>query len=59
MIWFLRMKKWATHPPPAARVVLVLAVVAAVLALAAFDHYVGWPEALTPNSTNPRTMLRP
>lgn len=46
-LWLLRMARWARHPPSPARVKLVVAVVAACLALAAFERLVGWPEALS------------
>lgn len=44
---FLRMAKWARHPPSAARVKLVLAVIALCLGLFAVERLFGWPEALT------------
>ena len=46
-VWFLRMARWAKHPPSARRVKLVLAVLAACLALVAVERLAGWPEALT------------
>ncbi len=55
MIWLLRMAKWARHPPPAARVRLVLGVVAVCLALAAAEYIWGWPAWLTVNG---RVRLR-
>lgn len=48
-IWFLRMAKWARRPPSARQVALVLGVVALCLAVAGFEFFFGWPEALTPN----------
>ena len=47
MIWLLRMAKWARHPPSARRVKLVLGVVLLCLALVLYEHFHGWPEALT------------
>lgn len=44
---FLRAARWARRPPSARRVVLVLGVVAACLALAAIERFVGWPGWLT------------
>ena len=41
--WLLRASRWARHPPPARRVVLVLAVVAACLALAGIERLVSGP----------------
>ena len=48
-IWFLRMAKWAKHPPSEGRVKLVLAIVAVCLLLAAIEWWFGWPDWLTPN----------
>ena len=45
--WLLRMSRWARNPPSAARVKLVLAIVALCLALYAVERWVGWPEALS------------
>lgn len=53
MIWFLRMAKWARHPPSAKRVKLVLAVIALCLILFAIERWVGWPEALTVQKMRP------
>lgn len=58
MHWLLRMKRWAQNPPSMSTVRFVLAVIAAVVALAIYEHYFGWPEALTPER-NPRHMLHP
>lgn len=46
-VWFLRMARWARHPPSPGRVKLVLAVLAACVALVAVERLAGWPEALT------------
>ena len=43
---FLRMSKWARHPPSSRRVKLLLAVIAACLALYAVERWIGWPEFL-------------
>ncbi|APX88608.1 hypothetical protein BV394_01755 [Brevirhabdus pacifica] len=48
--WLLRMAKWAHNPPSAARVKLVLGVVAVALALGAVEYFVGWPEWLKVNA---------
>ena len=56
MIWFLRMARWARHPPSAGRVALVLAVVAVCLALYGVDRLFGWPAWLTPNSMHGRGL---
>lgn len=47
-LWLLRAKRWAHRPPSAARVKLVLAVIAICVALFAVERLVGWPDALTP-----------
>lgn len=48
-IWLLRMAKWVRHPPSAARVRLVLGIVAASLVIFGIEYFWGWPEALTVN----------
>lgn len=45
--WLLRSVRWARNPPSAKRVILVLSVIAAALALGLYEHVFGWPEALT------------
>lgn len=49
LMWLMRMRRWVAHPPSASRVRLVVGVVAICLALLAVEHFLGWPEALTPN----------
>lgn len=44
---FLRMSRWARHPPSEGRVILVLAVIAVCVALAVLNRTGWWPEALT------------
>ncbi len=44
--WLLRMAKWAHRPPGAARVRLVLGVIALCLALLAVERFIGWPDWL-------------
>ncbi|RKF15181.1 hypothetical protein D6850_10100 [Roseovarius spongiae] len=46
--WLVRMARWAHNPPSAERVKFVLAIIAVCIALAAYEHFFGWPEALTP-----------
>ncbi|MGI3167612.1 hypothetical protein ACRARG_00560 [Pseudooceanicola sp. C21-150M6] len=48
-LWFLRMSRWARNPPSAARVKLVLAVIALCLAIVGLEKLVGFPDWLTPN----------
>ncbi|MBY6200250.1 hypothetical protein KUV65_02665 [Maritalea mobilis] len=45
--WLLRAVGWARNPPSAKRVILVLSVIAAALALGIYEYFLGWPEALT------------
>jgi hypothetical protein len=54
LVWLLRAKAWARHPPSAGQVVLVLGVIAACLLVAGFEHVVGWPDWLTVNRLNPK-----
>jgi hypothetical protein len=56
-MWLLRMKRWAQHPPSPRKVMLVLGVIAACLALVAVERFIGWPEALTVERTG--RMPRP
>ena len=44
---FLRMAKWARHPPGEKRVKLVLGVILLCLILFAVERWIGWPDALT------------
>jgi hypothetical protein len=47
---FLRMAKWARRPPSKERVKLVILIVLICLALVLFERFIGWPDALKPNS---------
>jgi hypothetical protein len=47
----LRMTRWAQNPPSTRRVIFFFAVLAACLALFAFERLIGWPDWLTPNMT--------
>ena len=51
--WLMRDKRWAQHPPPASRVVLVLGVIAICLSLFAVERFIGWPDWLTANQARP------
>lgn len=42
--WFMRMAKWARHPPSAKRVRLVFAVVAICAALVIYEMLFGTPD---------------
>lgn len=48
-IWLMRMARWVRHPPSWQRVVLVLSVIAACLALFTVERFLGWPDWLTVN----------
>lgn len=45
--WLFRMARWARNPPSEKRVKFVLSILALCLILAAIEHFVGWPEALS------------
>lgn len=47
LVWLMRMSRWARHPPPLWKVILVVAVIAACVALVAVETWIGWPDALT------------
>lgn len=49
--WLFRMARWAQNPPSAARVKLVLGIIAACLVLFAVEALFGWPEWLTVERT--------
>ena len=53
MRWLLRAYRWVRNSPSPRTVKLILALIAALLALAAVEHFIGWPDALTP-SGDPR-----
>ena len=52
--WLLHAKRWARHPPPMSRVLLVLGVIAACLALVAVEAMGFWPDWLAVNSLRAR-----
>ena len=47
--WLLRAKRWAQSPPSWQRVMLVLGVIAACLALWGIERIWGFPDWLAPN----------
>ncbi len=47
MIWLLRASRWSRRPPSAARVKLVLAVIAACLLIVAAERFGLWPDWAT------------
>ncbi len=48
-LWFVRMARWARHPPSPARVKLVLGVVALCFVLFGIEYIWGWPDWLKVN----------
>lgn len=48
-LWFLRLARWARHPPSLKKVMLIGAVLALCLLAVGVEKYVGWPEWLTVN----------
>lgn len=52
------MAKWARNPPGAARVKLVVGVVAICLVLFAVERFVGWPDWLTMENTTGSRVTR-
>jgi hypothetical protein len=51
MKWFIRMARWARHPPSPERVKLVFAVIVVCGLIYGIEQIWGWPDWLTPNST--------
>jgi hypothetical protein len=51
--WLLRMSRWARNPPASGRVKLVLGLIAALLLIAALEHFGVWPESLTARRMRP------
>ncbi len=49
--WFLRAARWARNPPSASRVKFVLAIIVVCIALYTIEHFVGWPDALSPDQS--------
>jgi hypothetical protein len=46
LAWFLRMARWARHPPSERRVMLVVGVIVVCLAIAAVEWWGLWPDWL-------------
>jgi len=51
--WLLRAKRWATHPPPMSRVILVVAIIAFCVALVAVERTVGLPDWMSAERARP------
>jgi hypothetical protein len=54
--WLFRAARWARNPPSAARVKLVLAIIALCVAIFALERYVAWPDWMT---ADPNFWRRP
>jgi hypothetical protein len=55
--WMLRMARWSRRPPSQRKVMLVLGVLVACLALAALPHFGLWPDWLHVNG-RPKIKFR-
>jgi hypothetical protein len=42
--WLWRASIWARRPPSARRVKLVVGLIAALIAMALIERYIGWPD---------------
>jgi len=51
---FLKMSRWARNPPSEKRVKFVILIILICAGIYLFERYVGWPEALSPNSLKMR-----
>lgn len=55
----LRMARWARNPPSAARVRLVLAILAICLVVFAIETWIGWPDWMSLEAERvPNRVLR-
>lgn len=59
LTWFLRMARWARHPPSPGRVKLVLAIVALGLVLVGLERAGLWPAWATLERMPTGPRLRP
>jgi len=50
LLWLLRMRRWAQHPPSKQRLILIAVVVGASFGIYFFEYFFGWPEWLTVNT---------
>ena len=53
-MWLVRASRWARNPPSLRTVLLVLGLIAACLALGAYEYVFGWPDWLTVNTPRHR-----
>lgn len=52
---FLRMARWARHPPKPWFIRLVLVVVGLAVLIFGIEHFIGWPDAM---KVDPKMRLR-
>ena len=53
-MWFLRLARWARHPPSLARALFFVGILGICLGLAALDYWGLWPAWLSVNGRVPR-----
>ncbi len=51
--WLLRAVRWVRNPPSMRQALMLLALVSACIALAAYERVYGWPEILTVEPLRP------
>ncbi len=56
--WFLRMSRWARHPPSQKRFYVVAVVLGIVLAIYALDRWGMWPDWATVEKLRMRPTFR-
>ena len=48
--WLLRAYRWVRNPPSPLKMKVVLGVIGVALLIGAIEHWIGWPEWLTPSN---------
>ena len=56
--WFIRAKRWAQNPRSEKRVMLVIGVILACLALYAADRWIGLPDWMRLTPASSRDVIR-
>lgn len=56
--WFIRMAKWARHPPSPRMVRMVLGILAIGILLFLIEYQYGWPDWLTVNNGQGQRLSR-
>lgn len=54
----MRAKRFAQNPPPMSRVYLFFGILAAALAVAAVEHWAGWPDWATLEPGTRRDVMK-